>query len=441
MPARVGCRCHMLRLRRERALDDLRTSLLSTIQGRGEFRALSARGRGIRYVDVARTESRDRCLRTSRRRRGTAAVRAAVLEGGRLIIAQTANILLFLGERHGLRRRQPRVDCGRINCSSRSPISSRSSRRPSSDCARCITKTRSARRSGAPQSDRRALAEVSRLFRGGSSAIAQTRMPGGRAAHYADLSAFQLVAGLAYAYRRHVAARKKAPCLMQLHADVRARPALRPTSPRSGEFRSTRRASSGTIRNWTPDKRFASALARAPTWPVRVTDAPCDSRLDVAVIGAGAAHDVAPRRTARPARRADRALRHAGEKIRISGGGRSIHQVHADRRNSSQFDFCRRVARSRRAISSSGRAHDRLSRKTGPTLGWRVGADIRMLEPNVVVAASNRMPCVVLRDARAGPCRGNMQAPCGDVTGDRHRRLTCPNPATPFDTGSRAVSG
>ncbi len=96
-----------------------------SIQGRGEFIRLALEEAGADYVDVARRPGK----------RGVPAVmkfledkRAArppyappFLKAGRLVIAQTANILLYLGPHLHLRRATKRAGCGRINCNSPSP--------------------------------------------------------------------------------------------------------------------------------------------------------------------------------------------------------------------------------------------------------------------------------------------------------------------------------
>jgi glutathione S-transferase len=86
-----------------------------TIQGRGEFVRLALEQAGAEYVDVAR-------------KRGKAGVRAMMklmgssrigrppfappfLKAGKLIIAQTANVLLYLGPRLGL---APRGEAGQL---------------------------------------------------------------------------------------------------------------------------------------------------------------------------------------------------------------------------------------------------------------------------------------------------------------------------------------
>src|SRR5882672_2712420 len=83
-----------------------------SIQGRGEFVRLALEEAGAAYVDVART------------RRGVAAMERLTegdlarppfappfLKAGDRVIAQTANILLYLGARHAL---APRDEAGRL---------------------------------------------------------------------------------------------------------------------------------------------------------------------------------------------------------------------------------------------------------------------------------------------------------------------------------------
>jgi glutathione S-transferase len=72
------------------------------IQGRGKFVRLALEDAGTDYVDVARARGgEDKLMRMmeSERRPSYA---PPFLKAGRLIIGQTANILLFLGGRHGL---------------------------------------------------------------------------------------------------------------------------------------------------------------------------------------------------------------------------------------------------------------------------------------------------------------------------------------------------
>jgi glutathione S-transferase len=87
-----------------------------TIQGRGEFVRLALEESGSEYVDVAR--ERGKGVGVSRllhfldgRERGELPFAPPFLKAGRLVVAQTANILLFLGDRHGL---APKDESGRL---------------------------------------------------------------------------------------------------------------------------------------------------------------------------------------------------------------------------------------------------------------------------------------------------------------------------------------
>ena len=83
------------------------------IQGRGEFVRLALEESGADYVDVARrTRRHGGDVPPARRRtRRAPALRAAVPQGRQLLIGQTANILLYLGARHGL---APADEAGRL---------------------------------------------------------------------------------------------------------------------------------------------------------------------------------------------------------------------------------------------------------------------------------------------------------------------------------------
>jgi glutathione S-transferase len=83
------------------------------IQGRGEFVRLALEAVGADYVDVAREGGGMRAM--MRLLDGAAVARPPFappfLKAGRLLIAQTANILWFLGDRHGL---APKDEAGRL---------------------------------------------------------------------------------------------------------------------------------------------------------------------------------------------------------------------------------------------------------------------------------------------------------------------------------------
>ena len=83
------------------------------IQGRGEFVRLALEEAGADYVDVARDKGGMRAMMRLLESDEVARPSFAppVLKAGRLLIGQTANILLFLGDRHGL---APKDEAGRL---------------------------------------------------------------------------------------------------------------------------------------------------------------------------------------------------------------------------------------------------------------------------------------------------------------------------------------
>lgn len=85
----------------------------SSIPGRGEFVRLALEEAGADYDDIARTDGGDERMIALLGKRSFAFPPFAppFLQAGRRFIGQTANILLFLGDRHGL---APKSDTGRL---------------------------------------------------------------------------------------------------------------------------------------------------------------------------------------------------------------------------------------------------------------------------------------------------------------------------------------
>ncbi len=83
------------------------------IQGRGEFVRLALEDAACDYVDVARRSGGEEKMLSALQWRGskTPAFAPPWLKAGKLLIGQTPNILLYLGERHGL---APKADAGRL---------------------------------------------------------------------------------------------------------------------------------------------------------------------------------------------------------------------------------------------------------------------------------------------------------------------------------------
>ena len=200
------------------------------IQGRGEFVRLALEDAGAKYVDVARgrggTSAMLKWLEDEKIK--TPAFAPPVLKAGRLLIGQTANILLFLGPRHGL---VPAAEAGRLWThqlqltiadlvveihDTHHPIASslyyedqrKEARRRTED----FLKSRAPKYLGYFEGV---------LERNGAKYLT------GKTATYADLSLFQIVAGLRYAFPRAMTRlERRHPRLVALHDRVKQRPRL-----------------------------------------------------------------------------------------------------------------------------------------------------------------------------------------------------------------------
>jgi glutathione S-transferase len=82
------------------------------IQGRGEYIRLALEEAGADYVDAARGErGMTAMMRMMEAGSGTPPFAPPFLKAGKLVIGQTANILLYLGSRHGL---APKTEAGKL---------------------------------------------------------------------------------------------------------------------------------------------------------------------------------------------------------------------------------------------------------------------------------------------------------------------------------------
>lgn len=84
-----------------------------SIQGRGEYVRLALEEAGADYIDVARRSNGASKMMAmmSDTRSDTPPFAPPFLKAGKLVIAQVANILLYLGPRHGL---SPKAEAGRL---------------------------------------------------------------------------------------------------------------------------------------------------------------------------------------------------------------------------------------------------------------------------------------------------------------------------------------
>jgi glutathione S-transferase len=82
------------------------------IQGRGEYVRLALEEAGADYADVARSGSgMAAMMRMMEAKSGTPPFAPPFLKAGKLVIGQTANILFYLGSRHGL---APKAEAGKL---------------------------------------------------------------------------------------------------------------------------------------------------------------------------------------------------------------------------------------------------------------------------------------------------------------------------------------
>ena len=198
-----------------------------TIQGRGEFVRLVLEECGAKYVDVARKPGKKGGVPAMMTLLGGKRIKCPpfappFLKAGKLVIGQTANILLFLGARHRL---APKMEAGRLWThqlqltmadflvevhDTHHPIASSLYYEDQRKEAR--RRTQDFLKSRAPKY----LGYFERVLE---------RSPGkylvGRTATYADLSLFQVVAGLRYAFPRAMARlEKRHPRVIGVHDRV-----------------------------------------------------------------------------------------------------------------------------------------------------------------------------------------------------------------------------
>jgi glutathione S-transferase len=206
-----------------------------TIQGRGEFVRLTLEEAGARYRDIARESGRSAGVPALMRfldgRHGERPPFAPpFLKAGRLIIGQTANILQFLGPRHGL---APKNEGGRLWTHQLQLtmadflVEIHDTHHPVSGNLYFEEQKKEARRRTADFLKHRAPKYLGYfddlLSRNGR----RSRYLAGAKLSYADLSMFQIVAGLSYAFPRAMAkAARKYRRLFALHARVQERPRI-----------------------------------------------------------------------------------------------------------------------------------------------------------------------------------------------------------------------
>jgi len=202
------------------------------IQGRGEFVRLALEDANADYLDVARLPKRGitammRFLESRSAERPPFA--PPFLKAGKLVIAQTANILLFLGPRLRLvpKDEASRLWANQLQLTIADWVGEvHDTHHPISGGLYYEEQKREARRRAADFRDNR-LPKFLDYF----EQILKRNPKGGylvsQAVSYVDLSMFQMIAGLRYAFPRAMARLEpKVPRLVALHDRVSARPRL-----------------------------------------------------------------------------------------------------------------------------------------------------------------------------------------------------------------------
>ena len=199
-----------------------------SIQGRGEYVRLALEEAGADYADVARQRgigAMTKMMEAS----GTPPFAPPFLKAGKRVIGQTANILLYLGPRHGL---APKAESGRLWLHQLQMtiadlvLEIHDTHHPLGPSLYYEDQRGAARKRTAEFWSERVpkyLGYFERLLAGsGGSWVA------GRRLSYVDLSLFQIVAGLRYAFPKRMKAFERGiPGLLDLHDRVAVRPNIK----------------------------------------------------------------------------------------------------------------------------------------------------------------------------------------------------------------------
>jgi glutathione S-transferase len=200
------------------------------IQGRGEYVRLALEEAGAGYSDVARSgNGMGAMMKMMEAGKGTPPFAPPFLKAGNRVIGQTANILLYLGSRHRL---APMAEAGRLWVhqlqltitdfvleihDTHHPLGPslyyEDQRQPAKKRTEEFWKERVPKYLG----------YFERLLKANGGAYVT-----GRRVTYVDLSLFQIVEGLRYAFpQRMQAFEREIPGLIGLHARVSARPNIK----------------------------------------------------------------------------------------------------------------------------------------------------------------------------------------------------------------------
>ena len=200
------------------------------IQGRGEYVRLALEEAGAAYTDVARDgNGMGAMMKMMEARTGMPPFAPPFLKAGNLVIAQTANILLYLGSRHGL---APKAEAGKLWVHQLQltitdfVLEIHDTHHPLGPSLYYEDQKAPAKKRTEEFWDERVpkyLGYFERLLEGSPGAYVT-----GRRLTYVDLSLFQIVEGLRYAFpKRMEAFEGEIPGLIDLHGRVAARPNIK----------------------------------------------------------------------------------------------------------------------------------------------------------------------------------------------------------------------
>jgi glutathione S-transferase len=200
------------------------------IQGRGEYVRLALEEAGTEYVDVARSErGMAAMIGMMEARSGTPPFAPPFLKAGKLVIGHTANILLYLGSRHGL---APKAEAGKLWVHQLQltvadfVVEIHDTHHPIGVSLYYEDQQGPAKkRTGEFWKERvpKYLGYFERLLQSSGGSYLT-----GRRLTYADLSLFQIVEGLRYAFpKRMKAFERRIPGLVDLHDCVAIRPNIK----------------------------------------------------------------------------------------------------------------------------------------------------------------------------------------------------------------------
>jgi len=200
------------------------------IQGRGEFVRLALEEAGADYADVARgRRGISAMMKLMGAGNGTPPFAPPFLKHGKLVIGHTANILLYVGQRHGL---APKSEAGRLGVHGLQLTITdfvaevHDTHHPLGPSLYYEEQRTPARK----RTEEFWKARVPKFMEFFESTLGANggRYLTGRQLTYLDLSLFQVVEGLRYAFPKRMRRfERKMPGLIGLHDRVAARPNIR----------------------------------------------------------------------------------------------------------------------------------------------------------------------------------------------------------------------